>query len=482
MDSHAVTESGASTQARGRVWSANEVLALLEIWKEQKLQNKLKKNYRNLDIFKDVADEMAKKNHVRSAEECRSKSKKMRFEYRKVVKHNQRSGSNPITCPFYRELEEIFHGDVSITPHRLSRSLDFEREGETTNVTEETASTSMANTGDGGTQETTTRQDSDEDSDDTCLDDTIINIPFTILESGPTQIAGSATGEQLGHLERRADGTSGGTDVRNDPDEEQEQPNVLLSPGTRLRSNRNRNRRARRGEHIARTIMQSASREAQLTRRTQERFMDIVHDSMKDCRRTEMELVNIMKEDVRRSAQDRQRMLQYMETMTELYRRKVDHECSLPTGQHVSVAQGTMHTSFRASPGDIPPSTPGPAVCTDFQEQPSTSYVGGQFQGNISPELFDELPPAYAPDGCPVTPTSNILDDDNTVENINRDVQNVVEVTDPPQNEGCIGTVQCVSNAGTSSLQCAVAPQQKQNKPCSSRTGRIIKKKKKFSP
>ncbi|XP_042303400.1 uncharacterized protein LOC121920334 [Sceloporus undulatus] len=235
MDSHAVTESGASTQARGRVWSANEVLALLEIWKEQKLQNKLKKNYRNLDIFKDVADEMAKKNHVRSAEECRSKSKKMRFEYRKVVKHNQRSGSNPITCPFYRELEEIFHGDVSITPHRLSRSLDFEREGETTNVTEETASTSMANTGDGGTQETTTRQDSDEDSDDTCLDDTIINIPFTILESGPTQIAG-ATGEQLGHLERRADGTSGGTDVRNDPDEEQEQPNVLLSPGTRLRS------------------------------------------------------------------------------------------------------------------------------------------------------------------------------------------------------------------------------------------------------
>lgn len=117
----------ASKQPRGRTWTEDEVLALLDIWTELKLQTKLKSNHRNLGIFKEVSKEMAKRKHQRSAVECRSKSKKLRFEYRKVVKHNKMSGRQPVTCPYYKELDNIFHGDVSITPHRLSRSIDMER-------------------------------------------------------------------------------------------------------------------------------------------------------------------------------------------------------------------------------------------------------------------------------------------------------------------------------------------------------------------
>ncbi|XP_054835387.1 zinc finger and SCAN domain-containing protein 29-like isoform X2 [Eublepharis macularius] len=112
-----------SSGKRGISWRHREILDLLHFWGEEKIQEALKSTHRNLDYFQRISEQMAARGHRRSALECRSKTKTMRLEYKKVVAHNARSGNAPITCPYYRELESILRGDASVHPKRLARSM-----------------------------------------------------------------------------------------------------------------------------------------------------------------------------------------------------------------------------------------------------------------------------------------------------------------------------------------------------------------------
>uniref|UniRef100_A0ABM5FIE1 Uncharacterized protein isoform X2 n=1 Tax=Pogona vitticeps TaxID=103695 RepID=A0ABM5FIE1_9SAUR len=70
---------------------------------------------------------MTTRGHHRTAVECRSKTKVMRLEYKRVIGHNSRAGSNKVTCPFYKQLHRILRGDASVRPKRVSRSLNFKQ-------------------------------------------------------------------------------------------------------------------------------------------------------------------------------------------------------------------------------------------------------------------------------------------------------------------------------------------------------------------
>ncbi|XP_054857572.1 zinc finger and SCAN domain-containing protein 20-like [Eublepharis macularius] len=107
---------------RGISWRHREILDLLHFWGEKKIQEALRNTHRNLDYFERISEQMATRGHRRSALECRSKTKTMRLEYKKVVAHNSRSGNAPITCPYYKELESILRGDANVKPKRLARS------------------------------------------------------------------------------------------------------------------------------------------------------------------------------------------------------------------------------------------------------------------------------------------------------------------------------------------------------------------------
>ena len=116
-----------ATSGRGITWSHKETFDLLDIWGEKKVQEKLSTSHRNLDIFEQVAAEMGRRGHVRTAVECRNKTKTMRKEYRWVVTHNTRSGSGASTCPYYKELDGILHSDTTIRPKRVAGSLKITR-------------------------------------------------------------------------------------------------------------------------------------------------------------------------------------------------------------------------------------------------------------------------------------------------------------------------------------------------------------------
>nr|XP_008103863.1 PREDICTED: uncharacterized protein LOC103278042 [Anolis carolinensis]XP_008103864.1 PREDICTED: uncharacterized protein LOC103278042 [Anolis carolinensis] len=113
-------------RGRGVSWRHKETLDLLDIWGEQKIQDQLRASHRNIDFFEYIAQEMAVRGHRRTAVECRSKTKVMRLEYKRVISHNSRPGSNKVTCPFYKQLHRILRGDASVASKRVARRLSPE--------------------------------------------------------------------------------------------------------------------------------------------------------------------------------------------------------------------------------------------------------------------------------------------------------------------------------------------------------------------
>ncbi|XP_015261962.1 PREDICTED: uncharacterized protein LOC107106343 [Gekko japonicus] len=91
---------------RGTNWSYAEVADLLDVWGEQRIQRVLQSSHRNMDTFQVIANEMAKRGHERTAQECRTKTKTMRRDYKKA-KENSGTGRGRAACPFYDQLEQI---------------------------------------------------------------------------------------------------------------------------------------------------------------------------------------------------------------------------------------------------------------------------------------------------------------------------------------------------------------------------------------
>ncbi|XP_053106615.1 uncharacterized protein LOC128325146 isoform X3 [Hemicordylus capensis] len=117
---------------RGNNWAYTEVIDLLDIWGEQKIQKLLQSSYRNMDTFQVIASEMAKRGHERTAQECRTKTKTMRRDYKKA-KDNSFSGGGRITCPFYEQLDRILASDSNFRlPRRLQNvTLPEDSSGDT---------------------------------------------------------------------------------------------------------------------------------------------------------------------------------------------------------------------------------------------------------------------------------------------------------------------------------------------------------------
>uniref|UniRef100_A0ACB8FM40 Uncharacterized protein n=1 Tax=Sphaerodactylus townsendi TaxID=933632 RepID=A0ACB8FM40_9SAUR len=67
---------------------------------------------------------MQKRGHNRNALECRNKFKALKRNYKKVVQHNEISGSSPKSCAFYEEPDMLMGSSASIRPrNRIMRSV-----------------------------------------------------------------------------------------------------------------------------------------------------------------------------------------------------------------------------------------------------------------------------------------------------------------------------------------------------------------------
>ncbi|XP_074545456.1 uncharacterized protein LOC141804743 [Halichoeres trimaculatus] len=73
-------------------WTTAEVQTFLGIIGEEAVQRELDGAVRNEKVFRLVSERMAVEGYTRTPDQCRSKCKKLRAEYRKIKDHNSRSG------------------------------------------------------------------------------------------------------------------------------------------------------------------------------------------------------------------------------------------------------------------------------------------------------------------------------------------------------------------------------------------------------
>ena len=77
---------------RGRVWSDDEVAALLACWSEDSIQRQLLGAVRNTVPYKAIAEELSRQGFSRDFKQCREKIKALKKRYKEVVDAQRRRG------------------------------------------------------------------------------------------------------------------------------------------------------------------------------------------------------------------------------------------------------------------------------------------------------------------------------------------------------------------------------------------------------
>lgn len=87
----------------GVSWKHKEVLDLLALWADAKVQDVLKSSYWNMDCFEDIANTIPCRGYPRTAIECRNTTKALRLQYKKVFCHNMRLCKRLMPCQYYTD-------------------------------------------------------------------------------------------------------------------------------------------------------------------------------------------------------------------------------------------------------------------------------------------------------------------------------------------------------------------------------------------
>ena len=109
----------ATSSSRGSSWSDNEVRALISIWGEDNIQEELDGAVRNQVIYSTIARKMQQKGYEREWQQCRTKIKNLKKEYRQTNDHNGQTGRGRKSCKFYKELDAILGHRPASTPSVL---------------------------------------------------------------------------------------------------------------------------------------------------------------------------------------------------------------------------------------------------------------------------------------------------------------------------------------------------------------------------
>ena len=108
-----------TNRARGALWSDCEVRALIAVWGESNVQEELDGAVRNKVVFVAISDKLLQQGYNRDWQQCRTKIKNLKKEYRVVKDHNGETGRGRKTCKFFSELDTILGHRPASTPSVL---------------------------------------------------------------------------------------------------------------------------------------------------------------------------------------------------------------------------------------------------------------------------------------------------------------------------------------------------------------------------
>ena len=93
---------------KGTTWEETEVLALIEIWADEKVQQQLDSCTRKKPIFEKMAQRLKDETGFeRTFQQVREKIKQLKQNYKKVKDNNSKSGHSRKTCKYFEELDSV---------------------------------------------------------------------------------------------------------------------------------------------------------------------------------------------------------------------------------------------------------------------------------------------------------------------------------------------------------------------------------------
>ena len=129
--------STTASTSRGSLWSDEEVRALIAIWGEANVQEELDGAVRNKVVYQDISKKLQEQGYNREWEQCKTKIKNLKKEYRQVKDHNGETGRGRKTCKFFKELDAILgHRPASVPTALLDTGTSSSTVEESTEETQ----------------------------------------------------------------------------------------------------------------------------------------------------------------------------------------------------------------------------------------------------------------------------------------------------------------------------------------------------------
>ena len=88
-------------------WSDEETLKLIEIWGEDTIQAMLEGSKRNKDVFNKISRRMEAAGYEKTADQCNSKIRKLKLEYRKIKDTRKKTGTGRKDWKYFEEMDAI---------------------------------------------------------------------------------------------------------------------------------------------------------------------------------------------------------------------------------------------------------------------------------------------------------------------------------------------------------------------------------------
>ncbi|XP_029902118.1 uncharacterized protein LOC115355452 isoform X4 [Myripristis murdjan] len=90
-----------------RIWTNNEVQALLSIYAEDEIQTELGTSTCKKMVYDKISCKLSELNIVHTPKQCREKLKKLKQDYRRIKDHNNRSGDDQRTGKWFEHLDAV---------------------------------------------------------------------------------------------------------------------------------------------------------------------------------------------------------------------------------------------------------------------------------------------------------------------------------------------------------------------------------------
>ena len=99
---------------RSLTWDEEEVIQLIHIWADERIQQQLDGCRQKWPIFEKMAKTLAEAGFTPTFSQVREKIKQLKQNYKKIKDNKNKSGNSRKTCKYFEELDKIL-GDRPIT-------------------------------------------------------------------------------------------------------------------------------------------------------------------------------------------------------------------------------------------------------------------------------------------------------------------------------------------------------------------------------